>query len=293
MSWQQLTTNWPSSAANQAGQVGATLEMTAGHDAAGTSRLAAIASRAQYRRHSLGPAADGLLAMRQQLDALLVQAQILAVTPYQFGVGLPEEGNHYLAPTNAAKALATKLTDLADPHRPTGTVHAVGLMVCATSASQLISLLTTTTAVLPIPEWCAALRRLSADNQRMTRPAAAAVPRWQPASPLALDPLRGFRAAQGGQLAQIEALAADSTTPLDRLQAIAARRADRLASLAAALAAMAANSANLWVWQGGGEPGVIAGQLTAATPADYGHVFSVGALVVSPSPLTFLQELLS
>ena len=69
------------------------------------------------------------------------------------------------------------------------------------------------------------------------------------------------------------------------------RRTARLDTLATALAELGKLSGTLWHWQGQGDPASLATQLGQSTPPDHSMSMTVGALLLSPSPLTFWQEL--
>ncbi|MNV96255.1 hypothetical protein D3C71_1912400 [compost metagenome] len=117
------------------------------------------------------------------------------------------------------------------------------------------------------------------------------MPRWRAGEPLCWAPLRPARAVLGAELAQLESLARDSQSPIDRLQALANRRAASLDALATALAELGKLSGTLWHWQGQGDAASLATQLGQSTPPDHSMSMTVGALLLSPSPLTFWQEL--
>ena len=65
------------------------------------------------------------------------------------------------------------------------------------SETALADALTPLCAILPLPEWCATLRRLTANNDTMSQPTAAKVPRWKADEPLSWDPLRPASMALG------------------------------------------------------------------------------------------------
>ncbi|MGX5834595.1 hypothetical protein ACWIJ6_10700 [Aeromonas piscicola] len=146
-------------------------------------------------------------------------------------------------------------------------------------------------ALLPLPEWCATLRRLTVNNDTMSQPTAAKVPRWRADEPLTWDPLRPARMALGAELAQLESLARDNQTPIAKLQGLATRRTARLETLAEALTKLETLSGTLWHWQGQGDAASLATQLGQSSPPDHSQSMTVGALLLSPSPLTFWQEL--
>ncbi|OAH78999.1 hypothetical protein AXW81_04285 [Aeromonas salmonicida subsp. salmonicida] len=291
MSWSQGALHWPASAASlQANAQGVLAQIPATQTSA-TGRLQALAARAQYRRHPLSDAATALAGLRAELDRLLVTGRCLTVTPYQHGVGQPQGQQFSLAAPNAVATLAAKLQDGADPLLPSGQLHALAWLVTGNSAEDLARQLAVLCALLPLPEWCATLRRLTANNDTMSQPTAAKVPRWRADEPLTWAPLRPARMALGATLAQLESLARDSQTPIAKLQGLATRRTARLAQLAETLAQLGQLSGTLWHWQGQGDVASLATQLGQSSPPDHSQSMTVGALLLSPSPLTFWQEL--
>ncbi len=289
--WQLSHLTYPPSltAINQ--QCSSVLGQLSGNQSAAVNRLQGLAERAQYRPHPLSEASAALAGLRDELDRLLVTGRCLTVTPYQHGVG-QHQGNQYsLAAPNAVATLAAKLQDGADPLLPTGQLHAIAWLVTGNSETALADALTPLCTILPLPEWCAALRRLAANNDTMSQPTAAKVPRWKADEPLSWDPLCPARMALGAELAQLESLAQDGTTPIAKLAALAARREERLAAMTQALHQLASISGQLWHWQGQGDAASLAAQLGQSSPPDHSHSMTVGALLLSPSPLTFWLEL--
>ncbi|MEI4968828.1 hypothetical protein [Aeromonas caviae] len=291
MSWAQGALRWPASADTLHTRSREVLGQLPASQASAMGRLQGLAARAQYRRHPLSEAAGGLAGLRAELDRLLVIGHCLTVTPYQHGVGQLQGTQHHLSAPNAVAALAAKLQDGADPRQPSGQQHALAWLVTGNSAEDLARQLALLCALLPLPEWCATLRRLTASNDTMHHPTAARVPRWRAGEPLCWAPLHPARLALGAELAQLESLARDSQSPIDRLQALANRRAARLDALATALAELGKLSGTLWHWQGQGDAASLATQLGQSTPPDHSMSMTVGALLLSPSPLTFWQEL--
>ncbi|MCS3456096.1 3',5'-cyclic AMP phosphodiesterase CpdA [Aeromonas sp. BIGb0405] len=291
MSWQQSDLHWPPSGASVHHQARAVLAQVPALADAAMGRLQAIASRAQYRPHPLSGEAAALSGLRAQLDHLLVTGRALAVTPFLHGVGQVQGQQASLAAPNAVKALADKLQDGADPLLPTGQLHALAWLVTGNSAADLAAKLAPLCALLPLPEWCAALRRLEANNDIMAKPTAAKVPRWRADEPLVWAPLRPAHLALGSELAQLESLARDSQSPIAKLQRLASRRAAHLNELASALDTLATLSGQIYRWQGQGDVASLAAQLGQSSPPDHSMSMSVAALLISPSPLTFWQEL--
>jgi len=217
----------------------------------------------------------------------------LTITPYQHGIGQEQGGKHTLAAPNAIKAMAAKLQDGADPHLPAGPIHAVAWMVSATSEQELATKLAQVCAILPLPEWCATLRRLTAENDLMAQPTAAMVPRWKAEEPLLWDPLRRqlmLTAARDALQVSENNSPAPATTKA-KLAALATKRAARVAELDDALASKPSLTGMLWSWHGHGEPASLAAQLLESAHPDHSHSMTVGALLISTSPLTYWQEL--
>ncbi|MFM5854987.1 hypothetical protein ACET6L_07140 [Aeromonas rivipollensis] len=291
MSWAQGALRWPASADTLHTRTREVLGQLPASQASAMGRLQGLTARTQYRRHPLSEAAGGLAGLRAELDRLLVTGRCLTVTPYQHGVGQLQGNQHHLSAPNAVATLAAKLQDGADPRLPSGQQHALAWLVTGNSAEDLARQLVPLCALLPLPEWCATLRRLTASNNTMHQPTAAKVPRWRADEPLCWAPLRPARAALGAELAQLESIARDSQSPIDKLQGLAVRRIARLDALATSLAELGRLSGTLWHWQGQGDPASLATQLGQSTPPDHSMSMTVGALLLSPSPLTFWQEL--
>ena len=76
-----------------------------------------------------------------------------------------------------------------------------------------------------------------------------------------------------------------------KLAALAAKRATRVAELDDALTNKPSLAGLLWSWHGYGEPASLAAQLLESAHPDHSHSMTVGALLLSLSPLTFWQEL--
>ncbi|MGU5680562.1 hypothetical protein [Aeromonas allosaccharophila] len=290
MSWTQGALHWPTSVEAIHTRASGVLGQLPESQAGAVARLQALEPRAQYRHTPISQAAAALAGLRAELDRLLVTGRCLTVTPCQHGVG-QHQGNQYsLAAPNAVATLAAKLQDGADPLLPTGNLHAIAWLVTGNSETALADALAPLCAILPLPEWCAALRRLTANNDAMSKPTAAKVPRWKADEPLVWDPLRQARSLLGAELAQLESLA-QGTTPIAQLATLAERRAAKLAELEKALDQLATISGQLWHWQAQGDAASLAAQLGQSSPPDHSHSMTVGVLLLSTSPLTFWQEL--
>ncbi|MDF2389823.1 hypothetical protein GWQ31_00380 [Aeromonas sp. 2MA4] len=147
--------------------------------------------------------------------------------------------------------------------------------------------------MLPLPEWCATLRRLTANNDTMAQPTAAMVPRWKVDEPLIWDPLRRrlVLTAANDALQESKGNSPAPATTRDKLAVLTAKRAAWAAELDEALANKPSLAGMLWSWHGYGDPASLAAQLLDSGHPDHSHSMTVGALLLSPSPLTFWQEL--
>ncbi len=230
--------------------------------------------------------------MRRMLDQLLASGRYLTITPYQKGIS-QHGGQLSLAAPNAIKAMAAKLQDGADHLLPAGQLHAVAWMVTGSSEVELADALAPVCAILPLPEWCATLRRLNANNDIMAQPTAAMAPRWKAEEPLIWDPLRRQLMLNGARdaLQESENNSPSPATTKAKLAALAAKRAARVAELDDALTNKPSLAGLLWSWHGYGEPASLAAKLLESAHPDHSHSMTVGALLLSLSPLTFWQEL--
>jgi len=214
----------------------------------------------------------------------------IIITKYKSGVG-KTESEFSLSANNAIKSMIDKMQDGADPHLPAGQLHAVAWMVTATSEPELVAKVAEVCAVLPLPEWCATLRRLTAENDLMAQPAAAMVPRWKEGDPLIWDPLRRHLlvSAARSALQQSEGNSPSPDTTRAKLAALTSKHAARIAELDAELATKPSLAGKMWSWHGYGDPASLAAQLLQSDHPDHSH--AVGALLLSPEPLTYWQEL--
>lgn len=290
MSWTSAAITLPAALVSLRQQAEGVLSQVPGVMTEATGRLTALAERAQYHRHPLSDEAAALLGLRAELDALLATGRQLAVTPFMHSVGQQQDSQWTLSADAAVKALAAKLRDGADPLHPTGEQHAVGWLVTGNHPTELANALAALCPWLPLPAWCAALRRLQVASDTMTLPSAPKAPYWTPDEPLTWDPLRAGRRLVGAELAQLESLAADQATPIERLSQLASRRQQHLAHLVEQLDQLARLEGQLWCWHGTGSIEALAAQLEQSGPPA-AQSQTVGALLLSPSPLTFWQEL--
>lgn len=189
------------------------------------------------------------------------------------------------------KKYSLKLQDLADNNHPTEKKHALVWTLSANSEKELSEKLVEVCAVLPVPDWCATLRRLTAENDLMAQPVAAMVPRWKEGDPLIWDPLRRHLLVSAARTAlqQSEGNSPSPDTTRAKLAALTDKRTARIAKLDAELAIKPSLAGKMWSWHGYGDPASLAAQLKGSDHPDHSH--AVGALLLSPEPLTYWQEL--
>lgn len=236
--------------------------------------MVAVSTKAEYRQ-----------------DQLIVSGRCLTITPYQHSISQLQGGQHNLATSNAIKAMAAKLQDGADPLLPAGQLHAVAWLATGSSEVELAAALATVCAILPLPEWSATLRRLNAENDLMVQQTAAMAPRWKAGDPLIWDPLRRHLLVSTARTAlqQSEGNSPSPDTTRAKLAALTSKRAARIAELDTELAIKPSLAGKMWSWHGYGEPASLAAELLKSDHPDHSH--AVGALLLSPEPLTYWQEL--
>lgn len=213
------------------------------------------------------------------------------VTKYLHGISLVQGNQSAMDSNSAIKTMTTKLQDGADPHLPAGQLHAVAWMVSATSEQGLSAKLADVCSVLHLPEWCATLRRLTAENAMLEQPSAAMVPRWKEGDQLIWDPLRRHLlvSAARSALQQSEGNSPSPDATRAKLAALTNKRTTRIAELDAELATKPSLAGKMWSWHGYGDPASLAAQLQGSDHPDHSH--AVGAMLLSPEPLTYWQEL--
>ncbi|MGL5338502.1 MAG: hypothetical protein ACRDAR_07385 [Aeromonas veronii] len=170
-------------------------------------------------------------------------------------------------------------------------MNAIVWVASGNSERELAAKLDEVCAVLPLPEWCATMRRLTAENDLMAQPAVAMVPRWKAGDPLIWDPLRRHLlvSAARSALQQSDGNSPSPDTTRAKLAALTNKRATRIAELDAELATKPSLAGKLWSWHGYGDPASLAAQLLESDYPDHSH--AVGALLLSPEPITYWQEL--
>ena len=262
------------------------------------TRLDAVKARAVCAKHPLSGQAAGLHKLRAELDLFLVTGQLLAVNPYQFAIGNKPQFETHLAAPNALKRLADKLVDGLDDQRPTGNKEVIAVLVTAKSVSEFATALAAFAQVVPVPEICQAARRAKnlighEDNKLiLTKPAM--TPKWKGGNKLHLAPIEPTQKLLGAQIAQIEAIAADSDHPVAHLRALATKRNERIAGLKASLDSLKASiNGTCWAVKHTGDVATIAELLKQETAPSFDYTYTAGfCLVASPGGLKYFSEML-
>lgn len=295
MNWLQTNLSWPTSAAGiqtaaetVTNQVGSTMS-------AATGRLTALQSDANFTRHPLSSEAETLLNLRSELNSLLVQGTVISATPYQFQVGERLESGCYLSPANAVKALAAKLRDLSDHHRPKAQINVIAIMLTAQSIAEFATKLNTLCSVLSLPDWCQCARQATAlvnnEKDKLQQPTAIVQPRFKPAAHLTANPLTDYFAAQGAQITTLESLASDKTNVIAKMANLANKRSQKLNEISQSINALKALNGSVYSMVISGTPESIATQLKqAALPNN--EPLTIASIMVSNEPLIFWEGLL-
>lgn len=224
-------------------------------------------------------------------DAGFASGEYVEVTPFIYVGGVGAGLRKAISAANVIKTVVAKIQDGADRNANEEKVHIIAWMVTAPSEQELETMLESVCSILPLPEWCATLRRLTAENDLMDQPAAAMVPRWKAGDPLIWDPLRRHLLVSSARsaLQQSEVNSPSPVTTRAKLAALTNKRTTRIAELDAELATKPSLAGKLWSWHGYGDPASLAAQLLQSDHPDHSH--AVGALLLSPEPLTYWQEL--
>lgn len=293
--WKSTPLKWPDAAAAiQSDAEGITQSVREQMDAA-RERAESLLGDARFERHPLSEEAEALLALRRELEDLVVEGTVLSASPYQFQVGEKLSSGHYLSPVNAVNMVCDKLRDLSDRHKPTGQLHAVALMLTASSLSEFASSLITVCEVFRLPDWCQCARQARAlvtnERDKLHQPATILQSRFKPFSALNASPLCEYAARQGAQIATLESLASDATHVVSKLSALAEKRAVRLDVLSEEITSLKALKGSVFSLSLSGTPESMATTLKQAVVPNQ-HPLTIVSLIMSDKPLTFWEELL-
>ena len=116
-------------------------------------------------------------------------------------------------------------------------------------------------------------------------------PRFKPQALINVDPLRKALQYQGGRVAQLESIAGDKQTPVQKLQALADKRNAQLSTWYGALNQLKNSNVQVYQFSTTGKPNVISTRLAQSSMPGHDHTYTFAALFISTSPLTFLSEL--
>ncbi|QUM81659.1 hypothetical protein HWV01_15905 [Moritella sp. 5] len=295
MTWQLASHQWPGSAQAIQTSSESVLNQVNGVMDSAINNVKAIENKVAFARHPLSNDAESLLANRLQLEALLVQGQILCVHPYQHQVGSKNDNGDHLSAPVAVQTLANKLIDVQDDYLPAGDLFVQGIMIAEKNMNDFALHCQQLCNVLPIPELGLVARRcnqaLGQAQSKLIKPLPIVQPRFKPLAPINVDPLRQVLQYQGGQVAQLESIAGDKQTPVQKLQAVAGKRNAQLTTWHDALNQLKNSNVSIYQFSATGNASVISTRLAQSSMPGHDHTYTFAALFISTSPLTFLLEL--
>lgn len=243
MTWLPVSMQWPEEATSWMSNLDAAKDMAVS-DLQGTQqRLGSLADQVTTDLGKIGDLAKNAAAIgREALSGQFGEVpRCITVTPFQAGVG---EGTGYqraLSAPSVVQRLADKLQDVSDPNRPEGEQHALVILFLGTRYDGMSSLLGKFNALMPIGDLQRAERRaknlVQLDLDKWNIPTAGEQPQWITAPMERCTVLREASQAFNGQLASLEAYAANSSPLSDladlaqRKVAQAAEQGDRLTAL--------------------------------------------------------------
>ncbi|MDW1940884.1 hypothetical protein R7Q10_02580 [Vibrio sp. Vb0599] len=295
MTWKTASFCWSGSTQNIQSSAEAVLTKVEGHSNKAVERIQALKGQVTFARHPLSTNAEALLGLRTELDTLLTSVQVLCVHPYQHGIGAVTQAGHHLAPDEAVTVLANKLKDFNDRHHPKGNLHVVGWMLAENTLANFAAATKALYEVVNISELGMVSRRVSKEQnlqpEKMTKMEAIVQPRFKPVAPLNQDPLRLVEQWQGAQIAQLESLASDRQTPVDKLAALAEKRAAQLNDWSQAINTLKQGDVGLHKFAALGTAEMIATKLNQSTSPGRENSHTFACLFISAKPLTFVSEL--
>jgi len=295
MTWQPASHQWPESAQAIQSSSDSVLNQVNGVMDSAINKVKAVENKVAFSRHPLSNDAESLLSNRKKLDALLVQGQISCVHPYQHQVGSKNENGDHLSVSVAVQTLANKLIDVQDDYLPAGDLHVQGIMIAEQNMGDFALHCQQLFNVLPIPELGIVARRsnqaLGQAQSKLIKPLPIVQPRFKPQAPINVDPLRQVLQYQGGQIAQLESIAGDKQTPMQKLQALAGKRNAQLTTWHGALDQLKNSNVQVYQFSAKGKVNVISTRLAQSSMPGHDHTYTFASLFISTSPLTFLSEL--
>lgn len=295
MSWSAVNYEWPNSAATIQTSAESVLTQISGVNSDAIGRIDAIANKVSFSKHPLSSSAEALLTLRSSLESLRVNGQELCIHPYQHAIGTQTESGHHLTPDEANTSLASKLRDYADKYHPKGQLYVVGWMLAESTLANFSNSTQALYDVVNIPELGMVARRVSKEqslsSDKMTQPNTIVQPRFRPVANVNPKPLRNVETWQGAQIAQLESLAGDKQTPVDKLKQLASKRTAYLQELTQKLEALKQGNVSLYKLEASGSPEVIATLLEQSQPPGRANSHTFACLFISTGPLTFLSEL--
>ncbi|MFA0810859.1 hypothetical protein [Microbulbifer epialgicus] len=298
MTWQSAQIQFPPTAKGLSDAVDAALEQGKGEITTALSRLGEISP--SFAMNPTAATAIGSAANQNALVELFgTDLRALVVHPYQEGVGQGESYTRHLSAPNAQQALAGKLGDAWDNHKPSGPLEAVCVLFAEQSLRAFAERLKAVCQLFPLSELCEAEHRaeqlLRLESEKSVLPGAPLGGHWRPRRLTQLQTARWASQAIGAEIASAHGYEVENSNPLEELQALAAKKQQHLDTIRATtenLVAQFTATGNTYCLFATGEARQIASQITATRPFDHDHGFSAAMLfTAAPGELTVLQEL--
>ncbi|MGB0894011.1 MAG: hypothetical protein ACPGUD_06345 [Parashewanella sp.] len=284
MTSQTKQAQWPASftqLGNQAESIDFASEL-----AQAKSRIDGVKGRAQYQRLALSEAAAALSGLRDELAQLQNFGQALAVSPLT-----EKRQNWQLSTKQAVERLKLKLTDKQDSNLFTN-ANAGVFLLSASSINGLVKKLKPVNQLLALPDLLAVERGLISlhdlPKAKMKQPIACVEPKAKTASNINFALLDNSSDLLKQQISLIESVSRDSNSPSERLLELADKKATKIEAIKAELASLQSLTGEIDVLFASGKLRDIANQISQP---EVNHAYSVAFVVLSPTPLKFLEEL--
>lgn len=298
MAWNNPSLQFPPSVKALSDGVDSTLSQGRVEIDTALSRLGAV--NPLFENNPTAAIAQGAAAAQNNLvDLFDADLRLLVVHPWTEGVGQGEGVIRHLSAPNAQLALAKKLADTWDTHKPGGNLEAVAVLFAEQTLQAFAARLSAIGQVFPLPELRVAERRaeqlLRLESEKSVLPGASLGGQWRPRRLLQLHMAKTSAQCVGAEIATAYGYEVENTDPVTELQQLAAKKQAYLDSVRAETenrVAQFAASGRTYCLYASGSTSDIADQVAAAGPFDHDHVFSAAILfTAAPGELTPLKEI--
>ena len=189
-------------------------------------------------------------------EAVAAPVKFMAITPFQYGVGVRKGEHAFLSPEQALDTLAGRISDAGDTDGDETDELALVVLIIATPTHALMGqALEAFNRVYPIAQLEQACRRAKAlatlETDKFVIPASPGFPPWAEASPQKDVKGQAVAKALGGMIAASEGAAMSAAAPGVMLSGFAQKQAAKLAQKAADLTALGESmSGGFNAWSG-------------------------------------------